>query len=235
FPRRTQPAYVDRLHRSRPGGDVPRRQPRRQLQPVGASGPAAADPMDRHRQPGVLKGGPMRRTAIVVLVGLVAAAGCDLFNNALEVQTPSNIPAGSLEVPGNAGLLVNSAIGDFECAAGAYAVMSGLITDELKDATQTADRYPYELRTMLSSDRRYAVNDCVGLGVYSPMQPARFSEARSHETACSGSRWSHSPTRSRAAMPTSLTWLGSVERAPTSTSGNRPSRGRTHCWSPPLT
>ena len=86
----------------------------------------------------------MRRTAIVVLVALVAAAGCDLFNNALEVQTPSNIPAGGLEVPGNAGLLVNSAIGDFECAAGAYAAMSGLITDELKDATQTADRYPYE-------------------------------------------------------------------------------------------
>ncbi len=85
----------------------------------------------------------MRHTAMVVLVGLVAA-GCDLFNNALQVQTPSNIPAGSLEVPANAGLLVNSAIGDFECAAGAYAAMSGLITDELKDATQTADRYPYE-------------------------------------------------------------------------------------------
>ena len=90
----------------------------------------------------------MRRTAIVVLVGLVAAAGCDLFNNALQVQTPSNIPAGGLEVPANAGLLVNSAIGDFECAAGAYAAMSGLITDELKDATQTADRYPYELRPL---------------------------------------------------------------------------------------
>ena len=119
----------------------------------------------------------MRRTAIVVLVGLAAAAGCDLFNNALQVQTPSNIPASGLEVPENAGLLVNSAIGDFECAAGAYAVMSGLITDELKDATQTADRYPYELRTMLSSDRRYAVNDCIGLGVYSPLQTARFSAA----------------------------------------------------------
>ncbi len=118
----------------------------------------------------------MRHTAMVVLVGLVAA-GCDLFNNALQVQTPSNIPAGSLEVPANAGLLVNSAIGDFECAAGAYAAMSGLITDELKDATQTADRYPYELRTMLSSDRRYAVNDCIGLGVYSPLQTARFSAA----------------------------------------------------------
>src|SRR5438046_338342 len=133
--------------------------------------------MDRHRQPGILKGGPMRHTAMVVLVGLVAAGGCDLFNNALEVQSPSTIPAGGLEVPANAGLLVNGAIGDFECAAGAYAVMSGLITDELIDATQTADRYPYELRTTLSSDRRYAVNDCIGLGVYTPLQTARFSAA----------------------------------------------------------
>ena len=234
----------------------------------------------------------MRRTAIVVLVGLVAAAGCDLFNNALEVQTPSNIPAGSLEVPGNAGLLVNSAIGDFECAAGAYAVMSGLITDELKDATQTADRYPYELRTMLSSDRRYAVNDCVGLGVYSPMQTARFSAANvlsllngwtvaqvpardsliatasayegyslvllgegfctmvvsgldANRQVVYGGEISRDSVFRLAVvafsdaiageMPTSLTWLGSVERAPTSTSGNRPSRGRTRCSSPPRT
>ena len=119
----------------------------------------------------------MRHTAMLVLVGLMAATGCDLFNNALEVQSPSTIPASGLEVPGNAALLVNGAIGDFECAAGAYAVMSGLITDELIDATQTADRYPYELRTMLSSDRRYAVNDCIGLGVYTPLQTARFSAA----------------------------------------------------------
>ena len=119
----------------------------------------------------------MRHTAMVVLVGLMAATGCDLFNNALEVQSPSTIPAGGLEVPDNARLLVNGAIGDFECAAGAYAVMSGLITDELIDATQTADRYPYELRTTLSSDRRYAVNDCIGLGVYTPLQTARFSAA----------------------------------------------------------
>ncbi len=116
----------------------------------------------------------MRHTAIIVLVGL-AAAGCDLFNDALQVESPSSIPANELETPGNAQLLVSGAIADFECAAGAYAVMSGLITDELKDATQTADRYPYELRIMQSSDRRYAVNDCVNLGVYSPLQTARFS------------------------------------------------------------
>lgn len=115
----------------------------------------------------------MRYPAIAILAGL--AVGCDLFSKALEVQTPSSIPASELETPANAQLLVDGAVGDFECAAGAYAVMGGLITDELIDATQTADRYPYELRTMVSSDRRYAVNTCVGLGVYTPLQTARFS------------------------------------------------------------
>src|SRR6266516_3122294 len=117
----------------------------------------------------------MRYSTILVLGFLAAAAGCDLFDNALEVQNPSNIPASGLETPGNAQLLVNGAVADFECAAGAYVVMGGLITDELRDATQTADRFPYDRRTMASSDRRYAVNTCIGLGVYTPLQTARFS------------------------------------------------------------
>ena len=115
------------------------------------------------------------RPFTILILGLLATAGCDLFNNALEVQNPSNIPAGGLEVPSNAQLLTNGAIADFECAAGAYVVMGGLITDELLDATQTADRYPYDKRATTSSDRRYAVNDCIGLGVYTPLQTARFS------------------------------------------------------------
>jgi len=117
----------------------------------------------------------MRYSTILVLGFLAAAAGCDLFNNALEVQNPSNIPASGLETPGNAQLLVNGAVADFECAAGAYVVMGGLITDELRAATQPADRFPYDRRTMASSDRRYAVNTCIGLGVYTPLQTARFS------------------------------------------------------------
>jgi len=117
----------------------------------------------------------MRYSTILVLGLLAVATGCELFNNALEVQNPSNIPASGLETPENAPLLVNGAIADFECAAGAYAVMGGEITDELIDATQTADRYPYERRKMVSSDARYAVNNCIGLGVYTPLQTARFS------------------------------------------------------------
>src|SRR5216117_2621005 len=117
----------------------------------------------------------MRYPAILALGLLGGTAGCDLFDNALEVQSPSTIPAGTLEIPANAQLLANGAIADFECAVGSYAVMGGEITDELIDATQTADRYPYERRTMISSDSRYAVNTCIGLGVYTPLQTARFS------------------------------------------------------------
>jgi hypothetical protein len=117
----------------------------------------------------------MKYATIAVLGLLAAASGCDLFNNALEVQNPSSVPAGGIETPGNAELLVNSAIADFECAVGSYNVMGGLIADELIDATQTADRYPYERRNMTSSDPRYAVNSCIGLGVYTPLQTARFS------------------------------------------------------------
>jgi starch-binding outer membrane protein, SusD/RagB family len=116
----------------------------------------------------------MKYSAMLIL-GLLSTTACGLFDNALEVQNPSTVPASILEVPANAQLLVNGAIADFECAAGSYAVMGGLITDELLDATQTADRFPYDRRTMASSDRRYAVNTCIALGVYSPLQTARFS------------------------------------------------------------
>jgi hypothetical protein len=117
----------------------------------------------------------MKYATMLVLGLLATVTACDLFNNALEVQSPSAVPASGLETPANAQLLVNGAIADFECAAGSYVVMGGLITDELLDATQTADRFPYDRRTMTSSDGRYAVNDCIGLGVYTPLQTARFS------------------------------------------------------------
>ncbi|MGH7662781.1 MAG: RagB/SusD family nutrient uptake outer membrane protein [Gemmatimonadaceae bacterium] len=123
---------------------------------------------------------PGRRTlllglALAPLVIATGACGDDL----LSVETPSRIPAAGIEQPANAELLVNSAIGDFECAAGSYAALGGLIGDELIDATQTADRYPYDRRDIQSFDRRYATFGCAGaLGVYTPLQVARASAER---------------------------------------------------------
>lgn len=120
--------------------------------------------------------GPARAGVLLaVLVGLLAS--CDL-NEILRVDSPSRIPAEILEVPGNAELMVNSAIADFECAAGAYFVVSGLIGEELKDGLQTADRYPYDQRTLTPVDRRYQAFSCENIGVYLPLQTARASADR---------------------------------------------------------
>jgi len=104
----------------------------------------------------------------------LAVAGCDV-NKALSVDSPSRIPAGTLETPANAALLVNGAVSDFECAFGAYVVVGGLVGEELDDYTQTASRWPYDRRDVQSNQSMYSVNSCDGLGVYTPLQTARVT------------------------------------------------------------
>ncbi|HEV2150163.1 MAG TPA: RagB/SusD family nutrient uptake outer membrane protein [Longimicrobiaceae bacterium] len=102
------------------------------------------------------------------------AAGCNV-SDLLDVETPDRIPEEGLVVPANAQLLVNGAVGDFECAAGAYIALGGVMAGELTDATQTAARWPYDRRNVQSSDALYGTSDCEALGVYTPLSRARFS------------------------------------------------------------
>lgn len=111
-------------------------------------------------------------TGLSTLAGLLMLGAC---NDTLKVASPSRIDAASLESPSNAELLVTGAIADFECAFGAYIVAGGLIGEELEDATQTADRYPYDQRTMTSASTRYATSSCEAIGTYTPLQIARVS------------------------------------------------------------
>ena len=117
----------------------------------------------------------MRALGIAAVLTSVTATACDL-NKALTVQPANLIDAVALESsPANASLLVNGAAGDFDCAFGAYVVVGGLIGEELDDALQTADRWPYDQRTVSANQSRYASNSCTGLGVYTPLQAARVS------------------------------------------------------------
>lgn len=111
---------------------------------------------------------------------LVAATGCETLSDPLEVEPASRIPAAQLEVPGNAQILSDGAVGDFECAFMAYTGMSGLIGEEFIYAAQTLSRSPYDRRATTKDDNDYGVNGCVGgtnaaYGVYTPLQTARRS------------------------------------------------------------
>ena len=112
---------------------------------------------------------------VLLLSATVAVAGCDLLDDALDVEAPSIVPADRLNAPEHAVLLVNGAIGDFECAFGSYVVNAGLISGELDDATFTADRWPVDSRSLTGGDRRYSVFGCEALGVYTPLSVARWS------------------------------------------------------------
>src|SRR5690606_34243432 len=114
------------------------------------------------------------RVALYCALLAVFTASCDL-NNLLDVDAASRIPASELDKPESATLLLNGAIADFECAFGSYVVVSGMIGEELMDATQTADRWPYERRAMKSNDGRYSTFGCTALGVYTPLSVARWA------------------------------------------------------------
>jgi hypothetical protein len=109
-------------------------------------------------------------TAVMLALGVGGVAAC---SDLLDVEPRSRIPAEGLYEPSNAPLLLAGAIGDFECAAGAYAAVSAIIGEELDDATLTADRFPTDQRVVQPSDRRYSAFACQDLGVYSPLQTAR--------------------------------------------------------------
>ena len=107
---------------------------------------------------------------------------CNILDKGLEATAPDKIQTSSLEVPTNAGLIVNSAIGNFECALGAYIVDAGMASGELMDATPTAANWAFDRRdTDPTADTRYATNGCDAYGIYTPIQVARGTADRALE------------------------------------------------------
>jgi hypothetical protein len=121
---------------------------------------------------------PGRTTARAALAGLLVVLGgaaCDAADRLLRVTTPSRLGESGYLVPQNASLIVASAVADFECAFGAYVVVTGLTAGELADGSQTAARWSYDRRDVNQSDVTYAGSSCEGLGIYTPLSTARFT------------------------------------------------------------
>lgn len=109
--------------------------------------------------------------AVALALGTLTA--CSLLDKGLEATAPDRVETASLEKPANAALLVNGAIGDFECAFGSYVVVTGLMSGELTETTQTASRWSYDRRDISPSESAYSQGGCESIGLYTPLSIAR--------------------------------------------------------------
>src|SRR6185436_2418044 len=100
------------------------------------------------------RGAPMRsfrpsrrsRIALPVLTLFALLAACSEITS-LEQSNPGSILARDVYIPANARLLVNGAIGDFECALHRYVVAQALLGDELVNAFAAVTNFDYDRRT----------------------------------------------------------------------------------------
>jgi SusD family len=115
-------------------------------------------------------------TAIAVLA-LTVLGACADASKILDQEAPSRVDASTLDNPAYAQLLVNGAIGDFECALGNYIIAGGLVGDELIDAQLSQAGWDYDRRTIFSASIPYATTQCganQAPGLYTPLSVARF-------------------------------------------------------------
>lgn len=120
-----------------------------------------------------------RRIALAAAALAVLAAACSEITS-LKQENPGTLSVETLYVPTNAPLLVNGAIGDFECAFNRYVVGSGLFADEVTVAIAATANFDYDARR-LSTNATYGTNNCGSPtpsssqqpGIYSPLSVAR--------------------------------------------------------------
>jgi starch-binding outer membrane protein, SusD/RagB family len=106
--------------------------------------------------------------AVALLIG--ACTPSDL----LDVQVPNSVPADVYDNPANATLMVNSVIGDFECAFGSFVVAEGIASDELHDSSLNNGNWNLDRRDNGFTSGFYGVNSCTTqTGIYTPLSTAR--------------------------------------------------------------
>src|SRR5258708_6726836 len=179
--RRTRPPHLDELRGHRPRSE---RQQRRHNRGHGrSSGHTAAEPFHRVSQPQVLtmRLSIHRRSARwlgLALTTIALVVACRDITS-LAQENPGSLSGATLYVPGNAQLIVNGAISDFECAYARYVVGSGLFTDELSVGISNTTNFDYDARRLLTAST-YGTNHCGATpsstqqpGIYTPLSTAR--------------------------------------------------------------
>lgn len=120
----------------------------------------------------------LRRPVAVASACVLLLTACNT-DDLLKVTAPGRLPAENMEQPDAAPLLVNGAIGNFECALGATIMVTGIIADEFGDAQLGAAWWPYDRRDANQQPNSgYGTAGCTssqGPGVYTPLSVARWS------------------------------------------------------------
>jgi len=112
---------------------------------------------------------------LVLTLGFLAACNTSRL---LDVTTPNQVPVEILDQPNNAALMVNSAVGDYQCAHGSAVVVEALIAGEMNDAQLGAAQWDYARRTANTlTNGIYGSSGCAATqspGIYLPLSTARF-------------------------------------------------------------
>ena len=126
----------------------------------------------------LIHGSGRRRTLRLALFAITVAAqlgvaGC---SDLLTVELPTRVADAALDDPALATVLVQGAVADYECALANYASATGLLTDELIDATGWIAVTLWDQRRILPNNDNLGSSGCttLGYGVYTPLQTARF-------------------------------------------------------------
>src|ERR687890_137755 len=149
--------------------------------------------------------GTRRVVAAVAALGLLACTEL----TSLDQENLGELSASTLYVPGNAALLTNGAVSDFECAFARYVVGSGLFADELTVAiSQAANAAGYSLVLLGEGMCSAAIN----LGP--ELQPAQlFEEARTRFTKAIDAATAAPAADAPAAQALNLARLGRARAA----------------------
>ena len=127
-----------------------------------------AETFTRHRRSHVV-----RRSLVAVLATNLVLTACST-SDLLDVQVPNSVPDDIYNNPAFATLMVNSVIGDFECAFGSFVVAEGLLTDELHDSALNNGNWNMDRRDNAFTSGFYGTNSCTTVtGVYTPLSTAR--------------------------------------------------------------
>lgn len=114
---------------------------------------------------------PDRRAIALASALMVPLGACDSL---LDVKAPSRVPAEDLESPAAAALLVQSAVGDFDCALASYITTTSQVVDEFMGVhIYSAEAFDYDRRTVDPARQQYATRECGEYGaIYQPLSTA---------------------------------------------------------------